>query len=148
MQTELNIKKCTVVYTQASAGSKMSWLSLCFFLTWPINTFIIWELALVKNGCSPLPEVIITHWLSVSTLEELVASKGQIGSSQDGWAEDGGSWGPGENVSRKTEMKGVVVKIKWSRDAREFMCPLVHGTSSVTTNEPPDAWPAIAKPSC
>lgn len=32
-----------------------------FFLIWPINTFISPELALVKNGCSPLPEVIITH---------------------------------------------------------------------------------------
>ena len=32
-----------------------------FFLNWPINTFSSPELALVKNGCSPLPEVIITH---------------------------------------------------------------------------------------
>lgn len=32
-----------------------------FFLIWPINTFIFPKLALVKNGYSPLPEVIITH---------------------------------------------------------------------------------------
>ena len=36
-------------------------LQYSFFFLWPINTFISPELALVKNGCSPLPEVIITH---------------------------------------------------------------------------------------
>lgn len=43
-------------------GSRISddFYYILFFI-WPINTFIFPELALVKNGCSPLPEVIITH---------------------------------------------------------------------------------------
>lgn len=44
-------------------GSRISsdFYSILFFLIQPINTFIFPESALVKNGCSPLSEVIITH---------------------------------------------------------------------------------------
>lgn len=59
-----------------------------FFLTWPINTFTFSELALVKNGCSPLSEVIITYRSPVVALEGLGARQEQQKSSRDQCEED------------------------------------------------------------
>jgi hypothetical protein len=71
---------------------------------WPINTFTFSELALVKNGCSPLSEVIITYWSSVRALEGLGASQEEQRSSQDGCEE---VWGAEGRSSREEEMEEV-----------------------------------------